>query len=172
VTLDTSGDTPFAAIRAPGTYLLLLSLAQPQRLAIGSLGVVDLPAGWYVYVGSALGGLGPRLRRHARLEKRLHWHIDTLRAASTLVAIAWHVGADRLECTVARDVAAWPDATLPVQRFGSSDCRCRSHLVHFPACPDLTPGPGWEVWSLPGADQGLGPGSAGGDGAASAGTGW
>lgn len=167
-----SGDDPFAAIRAPGTYMLLLALAQPRSLTIGALGLVDLPAGWYLYVGSALGGLGPRLRRHARLDKHYHWHIDTLRAASRLVAVAWRVSPDRMECAVARDVVGWPDATLPAPRFGSSDCRCRSHLVHFPARPDLSLGPAWEVWSLPCEGQGFGPGIAGGSGVASAGTGW
>jgi Uri superfamily endonuclease len=65
----------------PGTYLLLLRLPQPTTLAVGRLGALALPAGWYVYVGSALGGLGPRLRRHLRVAKPPHWHVDSLRAA-------------------------------------------------------------------------------------------
>ncbi len=158
-------------LRAPGTYLLLLHLDQPHCLVVGRLGATALPAGWYVYVGCALGGLGPRLSRHARLEKRHHWHIDALRAVCTLEAIAARVGPERLECSVAATLAALPDATQPVPRFGSSDCRCRSHLLHVPARPDLAIGPEWHIWTVGDERQGLGDGAAGGSGVASAGTG-
>ena len=172
VAIDDTAETAVWALRAPGTYLLLLRLAQPVRLAVGRLGPTDLPAGWYVYVGSALGGLGPRLRRHARLEKRHHWHVDALRGATQLEAIAVRVGRERLECGVAATIAAQPGAARPIPRFGSSDCRCPSHLLHFPSRPDLSVGPEWRVWTVPGDNQGLGPGEAGGSGVASAGTGW
>jgi Uri superfamily endonuclease len=133
------------ASRAPGTYLLLLRLDAPARLTIGRLGVVTLAAGWYVYVGSALGGLGARLRRHARLEKRHHWHVDTLRAACDLVAIAARIGPGRVECLTAARVAGLPGASLPVPRFGSSDCRCHSHLIAFAGRPDLEISPDWRL---------------------------
>jgi Uri superfamily endonuclease len=172
VTSDAPAQANFTAIRAPGTYLLLLHLAQPQRLTIGRLGLVALPEGWYVYVGSALGGLGPRLRRHARPEKRHHWHIDRLRAVASLVAVAVWVGTERVECATVRAIAARPEATLPAPRFGSSDCRCRSHLVRFTSRPDLSVGPDWELWTLPVQAQGLGVGGGGDSGVSSAGTGW
>jgi Uri superfamily endonuclease len=131
--------------RLPGTYLLLLHLAEAKRIAVGHLGLVDLPSGWYVYVGSALGGLGPRLRRHASLTKRHHWHIDALRGSAALVAVAIRPGSDRLECSTAARVAALPGASRPIRRFGSSDCRCLSHLVHAPVRPDLRLDPDWQV---------------------------
>jgi Uri superfamily endonuclease len=166
---DVSAD-PFTTLRAPGTYLLLLSLAEPARIQVGRLGLVDLPAGSYVYVGSALGGLGPRLRRHISLAKRPHWHIDSLRAVAVLTAIAVRIGPERIECTVAAQVAAWPGATLPVSRFGSTDCRCRSHLVHLPTPPDLHLNPSWRVWSPIDQVQGIGFGSDGTSGVPSVGT--
>jgi sugar fermentation stimulation protein A len=132
-------------VRAPGTYLLLICLDAAVRLDVGRLGSIAFPAGWYVYVGSALGGLGARLRRHVRRAKRHHWHVDAVRAAGTLTAIAIRPGRDRLECTTAATIAALPGGTRPVPRFGSSDCRCRSHLVHFAAEPRLDLGPGWLV---------------------------
>jgi Uri superfamily endonuclease len=171
VTNDAQPDDPCVANRAPGTYLLLLHLAQPRRLTIGRLGLVDFREGWYVYIGSALGGLGTRLRRHARREKRPHWHIDTLRAVTSLVAVAVRIGSERVECATARSVAAQSDATLPVPRFGSSDCRCRSHLVRFTSRPDLTVGPDWQVWAPAGDAYGLGPGVGGDSGVSSTGTG-
>src|SRR5690349_8091196 len=62
----------------PGVYQLYLDLANATVLEIGRLGRLAFPAGLYVYTGSALGGLRPRLARHLRREKRHHWHIDHL----------------------------------------------------------------------------------------------
>ena len=108
-----------------------------------------LPAGWYVYIGSALGGLGARLRRHARQEKRQHWHIDRLLAAGQLVSVVARIGPERIECQTAAAVAALPGGALPVARFGASDCRCAAHLVHFAAWPDLGLGSNWQGASAP-----------------------
>ena len=130
--------------RQPGTYLLLIHLAAPATLEIGRLGQVTLPAGWYVYAGSALGGLGARISRHARQEKRPHWHIDRLLAAGQLVSVVARIGSARIECQTASIVLVLPGATLPVPRFGASDCRCRAHLVHFEARPNLALGSDWQ----------------------------
>jgi Uri superfamily endonuclease len=140
--------------RAPGTYLLLLRLDEATELEVGRLGRVAFPTGWYVYVGSALGGLGARLRRHARLAKRYHWHVDTLRAASALVAVAVRPGADRVECAVVATVAGLAGGARPAPRFGSSDCRCRSHLVHFASQPDLRLDQAWLVVPMDGGASG------------------
>ena len=134
--------------RAPGTYLLLLYLAESARLRVGRLGPVDAPAGWYIYVGSALGGLGPRLGRHARRDKPRHWHIDTLRETSVLVAIAVRPGPNRVECETAETVASLAGASRPVRGFGSSDCRCRAHLFHLPDRPELRFDPTWQAVSV------------------------
>jgi Uri superfamily endonuclease len=136
--------------RAPGTYLLLLQLAEPAAVQVGQLSRLGLQPGWYVYVGSALGGLGPRLRRHARLDKRHHWHIDALRDVSTLVAVVARPGPERLECAVAEHVSARPGARRPVPRFGASDCRCAGHLIHFEERPDLDLDDAWTVTPLDG----------------------
>jgi Uri superfamily endonuclease len=132
----------------PGTYLLLLRLPQPTGLAVGRLGALTLPAGWYVYVGSALGGLGPRLRRHLRVAKSPHWHVDSLRAAAELVAVVVRFGPERLECTVAARVAELPLARLAVPRFGASDCRCPGHLYHFSRRPSLRLDRTWRQTTL------------------------
>ena len=108
-----------------------------------------LPAGWYVYIGSALGGLGARLRRHARQEKRQHWHIDRLLGTGQLVSVVARIGPERIECQTAATAAALPGASLPAPRFGASDCRCATHLVHFVACPDLRLGSGWQHTAVP-----------------------
>ncbi|NLS77671.1 MAG: GIY-YIG nuclease family protein [Chloroflexi bacterium] len=120
-----------------GSYLLLLHLERPATLRIGALGVHALPAGYYLYAGSALGsgGLGARLGRHLRREKRRHWHIDYLLEAAEVVEV-WVVrGGERRECDLARAALALPCASAPIPRFGASDCRCPAHLVHLPRRP-------------------------------------
>ncbi|MFQ5340329.1 MAG: DUF123 domain-containing protein [Anaerolineae bacterium] len=121
---------------APGTYVLVMLLGVPTRVVVGALGTFDLEAGYYLYVGSALNGLAGRLRRHCRTDgKRLRWHIDYLRAQTTLVEVWWTVFAERLECEWAAVLRRLPGVSEPVAGFGSSDCRCSSHLFYLASKP-------------------------------------
>lgn len=125
----------------PGTYALVLNLLHPVAdICIGRLGRFHFPAGWYVYVGSArgAGGLAARLAHHLRPLESLHWHIDYLRAYASPVEIWYATGAQRRECAWARALLGFPGAFIPVPRFGASDCRCLTHLIHFALPPDLT----------------------------------
>lgn len=118
-----------------GTYLLLVLLPCPMRLQVGRLGTFDLSAGHYAYAGSALGpgGLAARVARHLNPSRRQHWHIDRLLNIGKPQAV-WYVELPvRLECAWARAVAALPGASLPVPRFGASDCRCPAHLIGLPS---------------------------------------
>jgi len=117
--------------REPGTYLLLLQVAEQAARQVGRFGQVIIQPGWYVYVGSARGGLGARLRRHARTGKRRHWHIDALGEVARLARIPVRVGGGRLECAAAAHVAALPGAACPIARFGASDCRCPAQRFFF-----------------------------------------
>ena len=118
-----------------GTYALVAFLEKGVRLQIGRLGVHDFPAGYYVYSGSALGGLPGRLNRHLRPHKRLHWHIDYLLQKAPVIQVWYSTGQDRLECIWNAIIAALPDAQPSVRGFGSSDCRCSTHLTYFPSVP-------------------------------------
>lgn len=120
-----------------GTYILVLKTDRPLRLTIGALGTFEFPAGHYLYVGSALNGLEGRLRRHIQRNKPPHWHIDHLRRHADLVEIWYTPSDERLECRWAEAARTLPDASLPVPRFGASDCTCPAHLVFLPATPDL-----------------------------------
>lgn len=127
------------AERSKGTYALLLRLEKPEDIVVGRLGKFAFPAGYYLYVGSALGpgGLQARLARHLRAEKRLHWHIDYLIQRTQLIEI-WSIASrKRLECILAEIARNLPGAQAPVPRFGSSDCRCPSHLIYLAAKPDF-----------------------------------
>lgn len=124
----------------PGTYALILSLPHSVAdICVGRLGRFRFPAGWYVYVGSARGpgGLAARLARHLRLPKPLHWHIDYLRARTSPVEIWYAIGTQKLECVWARALLSLSGTSVPVPRFGASDCRCSTHLIHFAMPPDL-----------------------------------
>lgn len=97
-------------------------------MPIGRLGVFDLKAGRYAYVGSALNGLEARTRRHLSGRGKKRWHIDYLMAvAEEREALLIRSGED-IECSLADRLRSLPGASEPIAGFGSSDCRCRSHL--------------------------------------------
>lgn len=124
--------------RAPGTYVLLLTLPEETRLTVGRLGAFGFPAGTYAYAGSARGpgGLAGRLRHHLSPVARPHWHIDALRPAAAVSAVWWCADEVIREHDWAAALRALPGAGLAVPRFGASDCRCPGHLLHFAMPPD------------------------------------
>lgn len=113
---------------APGTYILLLELVHPMRVAIGRRRRFNLEAGLYAYVGSALGpgGLRARLRRHVAASARRHWHLDHLAPLARVRGALVREGPPRLECAWARWVGS--QSTSCVRGFGASDCACAGHL--------------------------------------------
>ena len=121
-----------------GTYALVTILGVECRLQVGKLGIHSLVPGYYVYVGSALGGLSGRLGHHLRSEKKLHWHIDYLLREVEVVQIWYAFGQLKLECTWNAIVGDLPGAMSSTPGFGASDCRCSSHLTYFPAMPSLS----------------------------------
>jgi sugar fermentation stimulation protein A len=121
-----------AADMARGSYVLLISLPEEHMITVGSLGPIRFSQGHYAYVGSALGGFRARLNRHLRTGKKPHWHIDYLLEKAVLDAIITEEARERTECKIARALA---QKFGSVPGFGSSDCRCRSHL--FSATEDM-----------------------------------
>ena len=122
----------------PGTYGLLFYRPGDGRIGVGKLGRFGFPAGFYLYVGSALGpgGLGGRLRRHLSEDKRTHWHVDYLSEQAEIVEIWTVTGEKRLEHLWAAAAGQMPGASMPVAGFGASDCRCPAHLYHFGERPE------------------------------------
>jgi Uri superfamily endonuclease len=118
-----------------GTYALLLRTHHDATLEVGRLGSFRLPAGLYVYVGSACGpgGIQARVNRHLRDGKRPHWHIDAFTPACTVEGVCWVVDAERLECAWVQSLLALAGSLAPIPGFGSSDCtsRCPAHLVEL-----------------------------------------
>jgi Uri superfamily endonuclease len=124
-------DTRIVAIPSvSGAYVLHLRLKESMNLTVGRLGEFLMAAGSYLYVGSAQGpgGLKARISRHMRPEKRLFWHVDFLLSTSQLLEVWFASGPKSRECKWASTFQSLPSLSIPVTGFGSSDCRCSSHL--------------------------------------------
>ncbi len=116
-------------IRPTGSYALVLRISSRRKIQVGKLGLVEFPRGHYIYFGSALGGLKARVDRHLSSDKKLHWHADYL-SAEVPWEYAWQLAdGQRWECVWAGAAAELDNVVSPVPGFGSSDCRCNSHLV-------------------------------------------
>jgi Uri superfamily endonuclease len=115
-----------------GTYILLTKLAKPQKIKPGKLPEAYYKKGFYLYVGRARTGLRARIKRHIRRQKKLFWHIDYLLQKAKIVEI-WIRQDYFAECHTADKIRDFkPTAAKAIQGFGSSDCRCLSHLFYFP----------------------------------------
>lgn len=119
-----------------GIYCLVLS-CESCRVNVGALGNLGFSAGYYVYVGSALGPGGlSRVIRHIRFSKnhtpRPRWHIDYLLCSPyfSLETVYCFPTVERAECRLASLLSG-----IPVPRFGCSDCRCNSHLFFYSTHP-------------------------------------
>lgn len=123
-----SGDT---AEPVPGSYLLLLDIAEPQTIHIKKRDW-RLSAGLFVYAGSArgAGGLKARLRRHFRKEKKPHWHIDRITTGARAMHALCYQGIS--ECALCARLLDSNRFSLPIPGFGSSDCKsCPAHFLKF-----------------------------------------
>ncbi|MEM2696698.1 MAG: GIY-YIG nuclease family protein [Nitrososphaerota archaeon] len=111
-----------------GVYILLVEVIDEVTLRVGHLGEVSFKPGLYVYVGSAQNNLEKRVSRHFSKEKKIRWHIDYLlssRSCKPLKAIAYSLKRE-YECIISNLLLEI--GGNPVRRFGSTDCKCFSHL--------------------------------------------
>lgn len=125
---------------SPGTYALVLRCSITRTVRVGRVGTIRVSPGWYVYVGSAFGpgGLQARIGHHAVRAVRPHWHIDYLRHHTRLESVCYCCGVRREHEWAAR-VKSMATADVVLPGFGSSDCRCATHLFRFDSRvkPDL-----------------------------------
>jgi sugar fermentation stimulation protein A len=117
-----------------GTYCLILRLDEPRTVQIGKLGRGFFPEGYYVYVGSALNGLEQRVARHLSQLKKKHWHVDYLLEYAKIIGTRKIHSVKRRECSLSEEVGSICYG-IPMEGFGSSDCRCTTHLYFFPDNP-------------------------------------
>ncbi len=160
LTILGNSDTP------GGTYLLGITVKNETEVVFGRFHhghPVPIPAGHYLYVGSAMRGLGSRLLRHAtrtpphpphtirpRLKralhlaglpahsprhKKLHWHIDYL--LNTPQACLCHVIILHHPMPLEKQLAQWllakPETDILQPGLGASDHQGSTHLLRVPA---------------------------------------
>ncbi len=127
------------SIDEPGIYTIILSAPKKRRLAVGSLGIRDYPAGYYCYTGSGRGPGGlKRVDRHILhsrgKNKTRRWHIDYLLAHASVLEVYITRTSKNVECQIASAIGG----TIPVvPGFGCTDCLCSGHLHYSVELPCL-----------------------------------
>lgn len=112
-----------------GVYLLFFTIPSAVEAEIGKLGRYSFIPGRYVYVGSGMGGVFARVKRHLCGCQCKRWHIDyLLENASDRKAVIYLTDSKEMECSLSRTVKYTAGSQNPVKGFGSSDCGCCSHL--------------------------------------------
>jgi len=121
-----------------GSYILVVFIDREIKLIIGALGKIKFQKGFYLYIGSAMGNTGSttlitRIRRHISppKSKKTHWHIDYLlnNKYSSVCCLYLIPSHQNLECFIANGILNVSDDHI--DKFGSSDCLCKSHLIYF-----------------------------------------
>ena len=121
----------------PGTYTLVFTSSIEKRISVGKLGTLFLKPGYYLYIGSAFGpgGLKARVNHHFNHSGRPHWHLDYLGPSLKPCEIWYTYDQTRREHQWAKIHLQTQRAFLPLPGFGSSDCRCLSHLFFYNSKP-------------------------------------
>lgn len=110
-----------------GTYCLLINLNKSRRIKIGKLGTYYFPKGNYVYVGSGMNNIEKRVARHKSKQKKNHWHIDYLLNHARITNTIMIPAIKKNECEISKLIST----KETVRKFGSTDCKCRTHLHYF-----------------------------------------
>ncbi|MCD6571385.1 MAG: GIY-YIG nuclease family protein [Deltaproteobacteria bacterium] len=110
------------------TYILEIKKDEDAAVCIGALGKIPFKKGTYFYIGSAKKNLYSRIKRHIKREKKLFWHIDyLLNQKDCYINNIWFT--DTEECKAAQLFSSIV-VSRPIEKFGCSDCRCRTHLFY------------------------------------------
>ena len=125
-----------------GTYILIIFISKSIEVAIGKIGFRLFPPGLYAYTGSALGkgnSLPNRLKRHLKIKKKKHWHIDFLLENENVHVVTFITipSKTKIECEINQLLKSHLDAKVLIPKFGASDCKhnCKSHLLFFQENP-------------------------------------
>ena len=119
-----------------GAYCIIMRLKYDKKIKIGKLGVFDFPEGFYVYVGSAMKNLEQRILRHYSSLKKKKWHIDYFLESAEITKFLVFPSEKKQECEIAKILLA--NGTTIAEKFGSTDCRCKTHLIYFVTKKELS----------------------------------
>ncbi|WP_107668888.1 DUF123 domain-containing protein [Cyanothece sp. BG0011] len=122
-----------------GTYCLRFHCSILSQVTVGKLGTYQIVPGYYCYIGSAFGrgGLKSRIQRHLKINKRNHWHLDYIRPYLEPVEIYYTTDSIKREHQWAELLLKDQYSTIPINKFGSSDCHCPTHLFYYKVKPKL-----------------------------------
>ncbi|TRO47689.1 GIY-YIG nuclease family protein [Candidatus Bathyarchaeota archaeon] len=111
-------------------YVLVIKVANQCIITVGALGELVFKKGIYAYVGSAQSNFHQRIKRHLGKEKKLFWHIDYLlkNKKVNVSKIFFKKACKTEECNLATSISKTGKS---IPRFGSSDCKCISHLFYI-----------------------------------------
>jgi len=117
--------------KSEATYILTIYVSENFKIRVGQLGEVSFKKGDYIYIGSARGCLEARLRRHLKRDKKSFWHIDyLLKNRRTQISKIWVI-LESIECEIAEVFCRNPITEIVRKGFGSSDCKCVTHLFYI-----------------------------------------
>lgn len=120
-----------------GSYIISGFLNGDKKIKIGRIGYLNFKRGWYLYVGSGMAYLKERVKRHFKKNKKKHWHIDYLIPdLKNLKAFLIH-SSKSLECEISMEISKISNGFI--EKFGSTDCNCKSHLLYFKKEPTKNP---------------------------------
>jgi Uri superfamily endonuclease len=121
-----------------GSYILFFSNRYNAKIKIGSLGELLFENGFYMYIGSAFGpgGLTKRIQRHLNPNKKIFWHIDYLSRNKqfkliNIIEIPFSIKEECLIVNFLLENIFLKNEIKSVKNFGSSDCKCKSHLLFY-----------------------------------------
>jgi len=111
-----------------GIYVLIIKVKNDSQINIGKLGLIKFVSGTYVYVGSAQNNLIKRINRHINKDKKIRWHIDYLltNRETEIIKVLYKESGKEEECRIAAKLS---ENNFFIPKFGSSDCKCNSHLI-------------------------------------------
>jgi len=117
-----------------GSYLIILENRENFNMNIGSLGNRSFKKGFYIYVGSGMGNLEKRVKRHFLKRKKTYYHIDYISPGKMKPGKVYYFRTKlRIESKLAKKLEIIGDGV--VDGFGSSDTNASSHLIFFKENP-------------------------------------
>lgn len=109
-----------------GSYILKIKLNKDKKINIGKLGNIFFKQGYYLYIGSSMNNLSKRIERHYSKNKKIHWHIDYFLKQAELIDHEEFHSNKKEECLISNRF----NRLYSIKNFGSSDCKCKSHLYY------------------------------------------
>ncbi|AIY89455.1 GIY-YIG nuclease family protein [Geoglobus acetivorans] len=111
-------------------YFVIFRLDEDKEIEVGRLGRIKFRKGYYIYTGSAKRGFSKRVKRHFSRKKKLRWHVDYLSVNARAIE-AYRCLADE------HRLAELASSSMEgIKGFGSSDCKCYSHLYYSESYPE------------------------------------